>query len=258
MHFDKDSALHCNRFLHAGQLLCRLPQGRQLCSLPLTRALCILAASEQDASLSIGEALVSLLACYLPTLVMDLCHSSAFDVNLDQNGVDTVELVESLWKGSVIYMGHSNGAVSSIVSASLDADAVAVLGLDPVERVGGDHTDDADLLDIPVRGLFGESGLCNTWNSGQSAYEAASDADNFRVTEADHCDFEAPTDTVCTAMCGGSNVSFDDDDILSTIMGMSTGFMMWQALGESEGETWWTSTGTAFTVLEDAGAISDL
>ena len=71
----------------------------------------------------------------IPSLLMNLCHSSAWDVNLDQNGEDVVELVESLHDGPAIYMGHSNGAISSLVSAALDDQAVAVLGLDAVERL---------------------------------------------------------------------------------------------------------------------------
>jgi pimeloyl-ACP methyl ester carboxylesterase len=194
----------------------------------------------------------------LPSLTMSLCHSSALDVNLDQNGADVVELVAHLHDGPVIYMGHSNGAVSSLVSASLDDDAVAVLGLDAVERLGGDHTDDAASLGIPVYGIFGESGYCNSWNSGLSAYQSTSEQETIRVTEADHCDFEAPTNATCTLACGGSNSLFDDDSIQSTIVGLATAFLSWQALDDADGQAWWDASGSARTALEDSGAISGL
>jgi len=194
----------------------------------------------------------------LPTLVVSLCHSSAWDVNIDQNGEDAYEIARAITSGPVLYMGHSNGAISSLVSASLDDDPVAVLGLDPVERLGGDHTDDSAMLDVPVYSLFGESGACNSWNSGLSAYQAASNIEVLQVTEADHCDFEAPTDTICTLACGGSNTLFDDGDIQSTIIGLSTSFVLWQVLDEPDAREWWDSNGAVRTALEADGAISDL
>ena len=60
-------------------------------------------------------------------------------MSISTRTVKMVDLVEAIWEGPVIYMGHSNGAISSLVAASMDDQAVAVLGLDPVERVGGDH-----------------------------------------------------------------------------------------------------------------------
>ena len=194
----------------------------------------------------------------IPTLVLSLCHSSAWDINIDQNGEDAYEVARSITSGPVLYIGHSNGAISSLVSASLDDNPVAVLGLDPVERIGGDHTDDAAMLNVPVRSLLGESGACNSWNSGLSAYQSASNSEVLQVTEADHCDFEAPTDTICTLACGGSNTLFDDGDIQSTIIGLSTSFVLWQVLDEDDAREWWDSNGAMRSALESDGAITNL
>ena len=194
----------------------------------------------------------------MPAVVMDLCHAWALDVDLNQNGADVVDLVNNIWDGPVIYMGHSNGAISSLVSASLDDKAVAVLGLDPVERVGGNHIDIAGALRIPAMGIFGEAGVCNTWNSGMDAYMAVSDRNLIRSTEADHCDFEAPTGTVCTLTCSGSNDFFTDDTIRSYILGLSTAFVSWHAVGDEDAMEWADSAGGARAALESIGAVTGL
>ena len=194
----------------------------------------------------------------MPAVIMDLCHAWALDVDINQNGADVVDLVSNIWDGPVIYMGHSNGAISSLVSAYLDDDAVAVLGLDPVERIGGDHTDIARSLRIPATGIFGEAAACNTWNSGMEAYMAVPDRDLFRATEADHCDFEAPTGTVCTLACSGSNDLFTDDLIRSNLLGISTAYASWHAVGDEEAMEWADPAGGARAALESMGAITGL
>ena len=194
----------------------------------------------------------------MPAVVMDLCHAWALDVDLNQNGADVVDLVNNIWDGPVIYMGHSNGAISSLVSASLDEQAVAVLGLDPVERIGGNHLDVAGSLRIPAMGIFGEAGACNTWNSGMDAYMAVPERDLLRSTEADHCDFEAPTGSVCTLACSGSNTLFTDDAIRSYILGLSTAFVSWHAVGDEEAMEWATADGGARSALESFGAVTGL
>ena len=194
----------------------------------------------------------------IPSLVVNLCHSSAWDINIDQNGEDAYEVARSLTDAPLLFIGHSNGALSSLVAASLDDDPIAVLGLDPVERIGGDHTGNAEALDVPVYSMFGESGLCNSWNSGLTAYQAAANTQVLRITEADHCDFESPTDSTCTFACSGSNNSFDDDAIQSTIIGMGTAFVLWQILDDEAAKEWWRTDGAIRADLESDGAISDL
>jgi len=194
----------------------------------------------------------------MPAVVMDLCHAWAFDVDINQNGADVVDLVNNIWEGPVVYMGHSNGAISSLVSASMDERAVGVLGLALVERLGGDRTGVASALEIPAIGIFGEANRCNTWNSGLDAYQAVPGVDLFRTTEADHCDFEAPTGTVCTLACSGSNDLFTDDAIRSNILGLGTAYISWQALGDEDAMEWADPTGGARAALESMGAISAL
>ncbi|MAY81798.1 MAG: hypothetical protein CL930_13595 [Deltaproteobacteria bacterium] len=194
----------------------------------------------------------------MPTLIMDLCHSWALDVDINQNAADVVDLVENMWDGPVVYMGHSNGAISSLVAASMDDQALAVLGLDPVERLGGDHTDVARSLDIPVVGIFGEAGVCNSWNSGIDVYMAVPDSDLYRTTEADHCDFEAPTGTVCTLACSGSNDIFSDEEIRSNLLNLGTAYISWHAAGDEDAYQWVDPSGVGRTALTREGAISPL
>lgn len=194
----------------------------------------------------------------MPAVTMDLCHSWALDVDINQNAADVVDLVEYLWDGPVVYMGHSNGAMSSLVSASMDDQAVAVLGLDPVERVGGDHTAVASTIGVPVAGIFGEAGACNSWNSGMDAFMAVPGSDLLRTTEADHCDFEAPTGVVCTLACAGSNDLFSDETIRSNILSLGTAFISWHATGDEDAMEWADASGGARAELEDLGAITGL
>ena len=194
----------------------------------------------------------------MPALIMDLCHSWAFDVDINQNAADVVDLVDNLWDGPVVYMGHSNGAISSLVAASIDDQTIAVLGLDPVERLGGDHTDIARELTVPVVGIFGEAGVCNSWNSGIDVYMAVPDSDLYRTTEADHCDFEAPTGTVCTLACGGSNDIFSDEEIRSNLLNLGTAYLSWHTSGDEDALEWVQPTGVGRTSLASEGVISPL
>ena len=90
------------------------------------------------------------------------------------------------------------------------------------------------------------------------AYMAAPENDLFRTTEADHCDFEAPTGTVCTLTCSGSNDFFSDDEIRSNIMSLGTAFISWHAIGDEDAMEWADPSGGARSALLAMGAISSL
>ena len=127
-----------------------------------------------------------------------------------------------------------------------------------MERIGGDHTDFASMVTVPVTAIFGESQLCNSFNSGMDAYMTVAGSDLFRATEADHCDFEAPTGTVCTLACSGSTTLFSDEEIRSNILGLGTAFISLHAAGDEDATVWADPAGEARAALTSIGAISGL
>jgi len=142
-----------------------------------------------------------------------------------------------------------------VLAARDDPDAVAVLGLDLVDRDGQAQAAAAS-LSVPLYGLAGESGSCNDDANGLPSYAAAAQGRVVRVTEADHCDFESPTDILCTALCTGTNNQFTDDEIQATILAMSTGYLLWQAGLDPAGQTYWTAGAAPYDDLLASGAIS--
>ena len=187
-----------------------------------------------------------------------LCHSSVFDIDPEQNARDLVALADELGVEERLYMGHSNGGAVSIIAGALDVRAVAVLGLDPVDVQGELAAEFVGQVSVPAYALMGESSSCNSSGAGTSLFQTATENRILRVTEADHCDFESPTDWLCTTACTGTNQHFDDATLQSTIRGMSTAFAAWVFGLDSTGENWWYSGGDFFDDLSLGGAISTL
>ena len=192
----------------------------------------------------------------IPTIIATVQHSSVWDSNQDLNAEEMVELVESLGGGPILYMGHSNGAMAALHASTLDSDAVAVLAMDPVEPEGTDHTEEAASISLPVYGIFGEEGSCNGDNNGLPVWQAAPNGHNIRLTEADHCDFENPTDWQYSTLCAGSNDQFSDEEIAVSLRNLVTGFVLWQLGDHAGGEGWWT--GISYNELLSSGTISEL
>ncbi len=186
----------------------------------------------------------------------NLCHSSAFDVNPEENAADMIELAGHLGYTGVVWVGHSAGGLAALLAGAADPSASAVLGLDPVEAFGADSSSVGASLTVPAAFFLGESSACNASNSGRVPYEAAPDHVGWRVTEADHCDFESPTDGLCTFACTGTNEDFSDSDIQETLGGLMTSWAM-LSLGLDPGAaSWWQSGGTWNDSLQASGAIS--
>ncbi len=195
----------------------------------------------------------------LDVVVPDLCHSVTLDLDQEQNGLDMTELAGDLAPGPVIYAGHSAGGLAAFVATAHDADAVALLGLDPTEWLGiGAGV--APSIAVPAYGMIGDPVVCNGWNNAVALFAAAPQGRVLRVTEADHCDFSSPnTCLACLLACGGgSNNLFTDDQILATTLGLSTGFLRWQlGLGPS-GEQWWAPGEPWYDELAATGAVTEL
>lgn len=174
-------------------------------------------------------------------VVPGLCHSSILDVDHEQNGVEIAALADEVFAGrKVIYGGHSAGGLASLVAAAADRDAAGVLGLDLVDAsdVGKRK---ASQVTVPVWGLRGESGSCNSNANSRFVYAAAADGRSYRVTEATHCDFEDTTDILCTGVCWGPlNPRFDDAVQRRVIRALGTGFLMSVSGVDPDGEQFWT------------------
>lgn len=187
----------------------------------------------------------------------DLCHSTPLDNDIPGDAADMQALAAAEGGVRVIYMGHSAGGMRSIVAGAEDPATVAVVGLDAVDAL--DYAlEAAPSLAAPLMGIVGESSSCNAANNGIPVYEAAPDALAMRVTEADHCDFESPTDALCTSFCQGSNASFDDATIAQAIWGLATAAALWRGGVSEEGAAWWQASGADYQYLLDAGLVSPL
>jgi pimeloyl-ACP methyl ester carboxylesterase len=188
-----------------------------------------------------------------------LCTSAAWNIDQEKNGADLAELAEAVRPGPVVFVGHSAGGLASIVAGDVDPDAVGVVSLDGVEARGiaAGH---APGYPVPVYGLVGGPGPCNANNNFDDLYPSF-DADVVRVAESDHCDFEAPTDWLCTSswICAATDpVNFTGDDVKSTIFALATAAVAAASGDDRVADAWWASDGQYASPLYDAGAISPL
>ena len=80
-----------------------------------------------------------------------------------------------------------------------------------------------------------------------------------RTVDADHCDFEGPTDGLCTAFCANGSAGFSDEEIQDAIRGLFTSAAMGSAgLDSYTTDQWWTTGGLFFEELNNAGSILPL
>ena len=194
------------------------------------------------------------------TITMNLLHSSLFDNNPTQDALDLVYL-SNQFGGGVIYAGQSSGGMRSVLAASIDTNAVAAFGLDLVDlEVNGYYLALNSVLDlaIPVWGLLGEPGDCNEDANGLPIYENAPNGNALRIIEADHCDFEDPTNLFCRALCQGTNEQFTNDEIRSVIRSLSTAFFLWKSGINEAGELWWNPGEGPYDELLNDGSITQL
>jgi pimeloyl-ACP methyl ester carboxylesterase len=210
----------------------------------------------QRSSENVAELAAHVSSWGVTVVTPQLCHATIFDADHEQNGVDLVALATALGAPpGTMYAGHSAGGLASLVAAGRDAAAGAGLGLDPVD------TDDIGLdaapsLSVPYDALLGEPSFCNSERNGLDLAFAVASHRVFAVTEADHCDFEAPTDWLCELGCWGTNDVFSDDEIRATIAGMTTSWTLWRSGLDPAGAQWWTSGETWHDTLVATGAIA--
>lgn len=187
----------------------------------------------------------------LNALIVDLCKGSEHE----QNGLAIAELSSSLGLDSVLYMGFSAGGLASLYAAA-NSQPLGVMALDPVDDGFGNGTNNLyGQVSANVLGLIGEPSWCNSFNNGIGLLDAVDAQYSFHITDADHADFEAPSDELFEILCGNQSASISDDSIRSTIRELATAGLLWMS-GNSEAADWWT--GNENQSMQSQGLISPL
>ena len=185
----------------------------------------------------------------------ELCHFNVLaGVDHEQNGVNMIELADGFGRDAVIYGGQSAGGLAAIIATAQDPNAIGLIGLDATDTEDVPSVPDfvgqlyAGSVTTPAYGLLGEPSTCNSNNNGITLYEMMDIAKVVRVTSADHCDFENPTDWLCVSLCTNEGTSFSDEEISSVIKHLGTSAAL-ALSGDSDAEWQW-DTETLTPVIE--------
>ena len=188
-----------------------------------------------------------------------LCHSTFVDVDTVQNSRDVVEFARSLEVEKVVWMGQSNGGVSALIAGGVAPDITAgILGLDPVESFAGGGTEWAGEVTSPTAALFGIPDDCNSDNSGRAPFAATAGSVSLRISEADHCSFEFPTNGLCQLACERDKPTFSNAELDRTILELSTAWTLARLDDTFDAAPWWSVTGSQYSNMISTGAISPL
>jgi len=180
----------------------------------------------------------------------DYCHASLFDSDPAQNGLDAAQLAASIGGGvAVVHAGHSNGGLSAFFAAANDPDAVGVLGLDPVDT-DGEVGDALSSLTVPAWAVFGEPEECND-DAGILPALDGWGADLSAIPGANHCDFEAPTNGLCTTFCG------QQTGVTPLVQALLAAFAV-HHLGSDPDAVRWLPGGDRYDELVDVGVLVSL
>lgn len=201
----------------------------------------------------------------ISVVTMNLIHSSIFENDPLQDVIDLGLLSAHISEGEpIIYVGHSAGAMRAIVSAVSDSNAIAILGLDltdgAYEQTGGEFLalSNTPSLSIPLWGLLGEPSDCNAYGNGLDVYFESNHGNAISITEADHCDFELPTNFLCTFLCQGSNDLFSEDEINDVILNLSTAYLLHHSGIQDDAISMWMPGNDYYEGLIADGAIEQL
>ena len=158
----------------------------------------------RDAGRALAEAGVLVIVPDLPNM-LDLWGNGSVIVDLVgrlESGALGLARIE---RSSIVLIGTSAGGLATVWAASKLPGIGGWLGLDPTDRTGtGMYA--ASKLAAPAIVLLGDMSACNLFGSGSSLARSVPNlVRTTRVDGASHCDFESPTNRVCTMMCGGSS-----------------------------------------------------
>ena len=136
----------------------------------------------------------------IPTVTLDFCNARFWDGRHVRNGLDMIRVADALDAKQVVYAGFSAGGLAALIAGRNDSRTLGVVALDLVDagRLGEGM---AAGLDRPLIGLVGDPSPCNAENKGLAVFSATDRAAVERVTGAEHCDFESPTDWLCRLVC---------------------------------------------------------
>lgn len=181
-------------------------------------------------------------------LLPTLCHYNVFTgVDHEMNGQNMKELAVLHSASDVVYAGHSAGGLAAIIAASLDPNASGVLGLDATDTQGIPGVPDeigqsyASNVTCPAFSITGEASTCNADNNGLDLFSMMNTYQAIKVVDADHCDFESPTDWICESQCENVQTTFVDEEIRSVITTLGTAAIMSLSGLLPDGDDAWTS-----------------
>lgn len=131
-----------------------------------------------------------------------------------ENARALAELVGRIREGAVVsrqerivLVGFSAGGLATLLAAASPG-VVGYVGLDAFDRPGGVGLKAARALPTPAVLLYGPPAFCNAYAIAQPWREALPALVHERlIPEASHCDFESPTDRLCTLVCGPTDTS---------------------------------------------------
>jgi hypothetical protein len=165
----------------------------------------------------------------LEVLLPTLCHYNVFfGVDHEMNGQNMIELSILHGATNVIYAGHSAGGLAAIIATAQDTDAMGVLGLDATDTEGIPGIADfigrryASEITQSAFSIVGEPSSCNSENNGIDLFKMMENYRIIKIVSSDHCDFENPTNSICTASCENSSVTFDNSEIRESIISLAT------------------------------------
>jgi dienelactone hydrolase len=104
-------------------------------------------------------------------------------------------------------LGHSAGGMATWVAAGQDSRIKATMPLDPVPANGANLAALGAALTVPSGWTGAPGSSCNASASYNQLYPlvAAGHKAQYIVANATHCDFEDPTNFLCTLTCGGAS-----------------------------------------------------
>lgn len=185
----------------------------------------------------------------LRVVTPQFCFLSVTTVDHPKNGRDAAALAASLADGGPVALaGYSAGGLAAVLGAAQSPETVAVLGLDPVDNEGQGA---AVTVDVPMLALFGAPSACNAESNGVAMVDGAASW-GVRVVGASHCDFEDPTNALCTGLCG------ETTGVLDAVKAIAAGFAAWQLGVDDSGERWASPEGSAWQQLVDEGVLAPL
>lgn len=138
-----------------------------------------------------------------------LASDLPYGVSARDNGEALADLVALLRAGAlgppaerVVLAGFSAGALAALFAAVDTPDLAGYIALDPIDFPEHEGLAAARRLSVPAVLLHGPPGACNVfrvaapWAAAMPALQGEK-----LIGNASHCDFEAPSDGLCTHLC---------------------------------------------------------